>query len=386
MCFGGSSVQTINEPAVTPPPSQDQLDMQKLTTDFAKYIYPSATDAVDIANQGLLNQQVQPDYQQMYGTEQQNIGNLMGEWQDVQSGQVPQALQDARLAAMQYGINKSIGSSINSLANRGVLDSSVAKNAMSDIGSNATSQINAGYSNDLATASQLLNQGLTMAQAPISTAAAAQEASINAPMKYYSMATGTEAPATDAWKTMLAANTALKSTPETVVTQQPNILSPLISGASSLLSAKGDACFVAGTKVSVSDCETEPIENILTDDLILAGNTKGPRLEPASVKKSLCTGHQKVVTISTAKRKVTCSKPQRFFVMEPDGTVCRLPADMLHIGLDVLTIEGPEPIEGVKFWINEEIVYDIDIDTRGNQFYAEGFLVEGMEGGERQWE
>ncbi|GHV45846.1 hypothetical protein FACS1894204_06120 [Synergistales bacterium] len=70
---------------------------------------------------------------------------LSGAQNLMNTGQVPQPILDALNATVNQGLNKSMGQSLNSLASRGVLNSSVTNKGMSDMSQAAGDALNRGY-------------------------------------------------------------------------------------------------------------------------------------------------------------------------------------------------------------------------------------------------
>ena len=63
----------------------------------------------------------------------------------LETGQIPQPILDAMQAAMNANVNSSVGSNINSLASRGVINSSVTNKGLSDMSRAVTDSTHAGY-------------------------------------------------------------------------------------------------------------------------------------------------------------------------------------------------------------------------------------------------
>lgn len=168
--------------------------------------------------------------------------------QGLLNGVLPSSYSENRQKALQSDLTNTVGNTLSGLASRGIINSSQADSAFNDISRNASNTLAAQYGNDMQTAaglagqaynsqlagingkagllgdmfrnqlsgygqqadlgntnfnnqmhglstlSQLANQSQQMAMDPIQTAATAQEAAINTPMKYLAMATGQNAP------------------------------------------------------------------------------------------------------------------------------------------------------------------------------------------------
>lgn len=73
-------------------------------------------------------------------------------------GQLPTAYTDNMTNAIKTGVNNTVGSVINSLGNRGVLNSSVTNKAMNDIEKNVSDTMAQQYSNNIGQLAGLANQ------------------------------------------------------------------------------------------------------------------------------------------------------------------------------------------------------------------------------------
>lgn len=76
------------------------------------------------------------DYTQGMLSQSQNLLN---------TGQIPQALIDAMTAAAQNGVNSSVGSSLNDLASRGVVNSTVTNKSMDNLSKSVADSMNENY-------------------------------------------------------------------------------------------------------------------------------------------------------------------------------------------------------------------------------------------------
>ena len=89
-------------------------------------------------------------------------------------GKLPTAYTDNMTNAIKTGVNNTVGSAINSLGNRGVLNSSVTNKAMNDIEKNVSDTMAQQYSNNIGQLAGLANQQIGTATAgynPYSTLA-----------------------------------------------------------------------------------------------------------------------------------------------------------------------------------------------------------------------
>lgn len=119
---------------------------------------------------------VQADFGQMNKDAQEQIAQAQQGVQGLIKGELPQAYTDNMSAAIQSGVQSTVGNTLNSLAGKGVLNSSVTNKAMNDIEKNVSDTMAQQYNNNVSTLSQLYGQQMDAANNPITTTAAAQEA------------------------------------------------------------------------------------------------------------------------------------------------------------------------------------------------------------------
>lgn len=207
---GGTTVNNTS----TYTPTEYELALQKAQADYANAVSPNALWLNDTARKLLENSlgAVQVDYnklnnqaQQLIAQNQRNMAALapsntaaankanatLGQ---LQNGVLPSQYQTNMENAIRSGLQNTMGQTLNSLGNRGVLNSSVTTSAMNDISKNAADTVAQQYQNNIQTVGGLANKqysntlGANSANAgiygnlinsatqPITTAASAQEA------------------------------------------------------------------------------------------------------------------------------------------------------------------------------------------------------------------
>lgn len=119
---------------------------------------------------------VQADYNTMNDNAQQQISNAQNIVGNLQQGILPSQYQQNFEQGIQSSVDNTVGSTLNSLGNRGVLNSSVTNAALNDIEKNVATAAAQNYQNSIATQSQLAQQGVNNATAGITASTAAQEA------------------------------------------------------------------------------------------------------------------------------------------------------------------------------------------------------------------
>lgn len=202
---GGSSTTNNNYRPLT----EAELEMQNLSTGYARQIMPSAFQLYNTGMAGL-NQAInpRPDYNTLYATQAAATAQNTATANDIANGILPQSYADNRNAQAQRYAQESVGNLLGDLNARGVINSSVMNSGMEGINRNLANTFQNSYTSDLQTASGLLGQAQNMANMPISQAAQAEQASYDTPLRVFSAATGQAQPATNIWQPTLLSNQA----------------------------------------------------------------------------------------------------------------------------------------------------------------------------------
>lgn len=245
--FKGSSTTVNNTSTYTP--TEYELELQKAQSEYAKAIAPNSLwlnkTARDILEDSI--GAVQVDFDALNDNAQRQIeaatsglsgltgknesalnytsqllGNAYNNYGNLANGNLPTQYLNNMRDAIRSTLQNTMGKSLNSLGQRGVLNSSVTNKAMNDISANAANSVTQNYLNNISTVSGLIgnqaglaNQNLSntlntnnsnaniyrslieSATAPITTAAAAQEAA--------------QQPAINLWNSSLGLNGATTS-------------------------------------------------------------------------------------------------------------------------------------------------------------------------------
>lgn len=347
-----------------------------------------------------------------YNAAMQNNNTAM---QGLLNGVLPSSYSENRQKALQSDLTNTVGNTLSGLASRGIINSSQADSAFNDISRNASNTLAAQYGNDMQTASglagqayhnqlagingkagllgdmfknqlsgygqqsdlsntnfnnrmqglstlsQLANQSQQMAMDPIQTAATAQEAAINTPMKYLAMATGQNAP-TQGLLSQLSQQRYSVATPGQTIVRQGSggFFGGLMSGLGSYL-----ACFVAGTEISTPEGAVA-IERMTFGDQVISLGTVNEVTELHDM------GEADIYELHTPSCTVETTQTEVF--MTPDG---KKPLTELSEGESVMTVNGFEPITAIIATGKKEKVYELEL-TGDNMFYANGILAEGL--------
>lgn len=175
--FGGGGGTTVNNTS-SYTPTEYELQLQKAQANYANAIAPNSLWLNDTARNLLQNSlgAVQVDYNNLNNTAQNQISNAQAGYAQLANGQLPQAYTDNMTQAVQSGVQNSFGNLLNNAASRGVLNSSVTNQGMSDISKNVADTMAQSYNNNINTLSNIYGNQINGATASTTAAAAAQEA------------------------------------------------------------------------------------------------------------------------------------------------------------------------------------------------------------------
>lgn len=161
-------------------PTEYELQLQKAQSEYATAIAPNSLWLNDTAR-GLLQDSlgaVQVDYNNLNNTAQNQInGGQVGLNQllqsngsalektnttlsNLQNGQLPSEYLNNMSNAIKTGVDNTVGSNLNYLAQRGVINSSVTNKAFNDIEGNVSNAMAQNYLNNINTVSGLANSQL----------------------------------------------------------------------------------------------------------------------------------------------------------------------------------------------------------------------------------
>ena len=119
---------------------------------------------------------VQADYDTLNKQAQQQVATGQGLIGGLANGELPQSYLNNMTDAVNTGVQRTVGNAINSLGQRGVLNSSVTNSAMNDISKNVSDTMAQNYLGNVQAVSGLGQQQISNAAVPMTTTAAAQEA------------------------------------------------------------------------------------------------------------------------------------------------------------------------------------------------------------------
>ena len=257
---GGSSSSTTSSYT----PSEYELQLQRAQANYADAVAPNSLYLNDTARNVLQNSlgTVQVDYNNLNNNAQNQINaantnqsgivpylqsgieNINSRRADLANGVLPTNYTDNMSDAIRSGVNNTVGTAINSLGSRGVLNSSVTNRAMNDIENNVADTMAQSYNNNINTLSGIYNNAssdllngsnvanntynnqISNATSGITTAAAAQEAAQQPALNLWNASLGLNGSTTSA----LAAAAGKGTTNSTQTTSGGGLLSGLLGG------------------------------------------------------------------------------------------------------------------------------------------------------------
>lgn len=171
-------------------PEERQLLVKQMG--YLDKIYPNMIQLNQRAGDILWNSfaDTQYDFDAANKTAQQQISNAQQGLGNLTQGQLPQAYTDNMTAAVQSGVQNSVGNLLNNMGNRGVINSSVTNQGMNDISQNVANTMANQFNNNIQTLGSLYNDQISNAGQNITTAAGAQDAAINIPKQMWQLSLG----------------------------------------------------------------------------------------------------------------------------------------------------------------------------------------------------
>ena len=312
-------------------------------------------------------------------------------YSDLASGNLPSSYATARQQALNSDLTGTVGSAISSLADRGIVDSSITNSALNNISQNASDTLAKNYSSDLSTAASLLGQQASnlgnIYSANSGTAknlygstadtlnnnftntAKAQTASYMPTSALLSYASQLYSPASNMWSTMYSGR---MNSAGTTTTQQSSGdgKDGFWGGVGALGSAAIKACFTKDTLVStpygkkrISDLEVgDKVLSLSADDKIKVGTV-------IEVRKPV---KNHIVDVQFGNGSVWHTTDTQTVYTSPG---MELVGDAVHPSI---TEDGERtPIMSVVDTGRIDNVYDVVIDGR-NIFFVEGIAAEGF--------
>ena len=198
--FGGggeSSTTTRNIP-------EETADEAKLKSGLMGYNTTGLNNAANILGKAVssIGNAYTPSWQNLASNYNNTMAGVNSGYSSLANGSLPSTYAAARQQALNSDLQGTVGNSISSLANRGILNSSVTNSALNNISQNASDTLAKNYSSDLSTYANLLNSQASNAANTLSGNAAAQTASYVPASSLFSYASQLASPAQNMWNTM----------------------------------------------------------------------------------------------------------------------------------------------------------------------------------------
>lgn len=351
-------------------PTEQEIRLQKAAADYSEAIAPNALWLNNVAK-GLLQDSlgtIQVDYNQLLNNANQQTSAAQQGIANLTQGILPSAYQQNMENAIRSGVNNTMGSTLNSLGSRGILNSSVTNTAMNDISKNAADAMAQQYQSNIGTLNGLYGQQASLAGQNITTSAAAQQAAQQPALNLWNASLGLNSGAT------LGALDAMKGTGTTTSTSSQSGGSGWGSflGGALNLGASAIACFVGETPVETTK-GTKAIREIVSGDKVLAYDHVRDKKQVEEVVEIMEPLDSEVYMVICQDEDgdmrdviTTLTQP----LMKADGTWRDVA--MLRIG-DNLKNVGK--VKGVVFNGNRK-VYDMKL-TGVNTYCANGFIAKG---------
>jgi len=370
---GGSST-TVQSYQPTP----EERRLQDQAARYSEAVAPNAlrlnNTARDLLWESLGSTKV--DFAGLNNAAQSQIASANNTVAGLINGQLPSAYQQNMEAAIKRGVNNSMGTLLNDLGSRGVINSSVMNTGVQGINDAAANAMSDAYQQNIGLLSGLAGQQTDQATARITAGAAAQEAA--------------QQPALNLWNASMGLNGSTLGALQGVSGKGTTTATQNMSGGGGLLGntlgglfggiASGWAsawCFGADTLIKMADGTAKYIQDIVRGDKVLCPHVDGT--ESVEEVLSVMEPHYADVYAFTATDEnddyhvafTTSTQP----ILCDDGTFVTVGnmklGKKLRGGLELVSIEYDEFCP----------VYDLKVSGENN-YYADGFIAKG---GTNEW-
>lgn len=355
-------------------PTEQEIRLQKAAADYSEAIAPNALWLNGVAR-GLLQDSlgtIQVDYNQLLSNANQQTAAAQQGIANLTQGILPSAYQQNMENAIRSGVNNTMGSTLNSLGSRGILNSSVTNKAMNDISKNAADTMAQQYQSNIDKLNGLYGQQASLAGQNITTSAAAQEAAQQPALNLWNASLGLNSGGT------LGALNAMKGTGTTTSTTSQSggsgVLGSLFNAGLGMATGSYGSlwCFVGETPIE-TETGVKAIRDVSVGDKILTYDHVSGRKCVEEVVEIMEPQDSEVYTVACQDedgnmRNVTTTLSQP--LMKADGTWRDVA--MLRIGDDLKNVGK---VKGIIFNGTRK-VYDMKL-TGLNTYYANGFVAKG---------
>jgi hypothetical protein len=365
---GGS---TTNVQSYTP--TAQEVRLQEQAADYSEAVAPNALWLNTTAREMLEDSMgtVKVDYNALANNAMGQITQAQQGVAGLTQGQLPAEYQANMEAAIKSGVENTVGSMVNSLGARGVLNSSVTDKAIQGINDSVANTMAQNFTNNIGVLNGLYGQQASLAGQNIATAAGAQEAAANMPLQYWQSSLGLNSGGT------LGALNAMSGQGTTTTTANQSGGTGLFGGLATSLAggwasnSAGIFCFTDDTKVKMADGEEKYIRHIKEGDKVLCYNELGDSVEEVVyVQEPVYQTTYAVVAVADDGKKnvvyTTLAQP----LLADNGEYQEV--QVMRIGT---RLKGVGKVTGIVE-SGERKVYDFQT-TGNNKYYANGFIAQG---------
>lgn len=365
---GGSSTTTTSR--VIPEQTPNEAYLENGLMDYAKSGLNGAGGIMSQALQSI-DRQYNPDWTKLAGSYNGTMGRVSSGYNDLLAGNLPSQFVDARRKALNDDLRATVGSSVNNLAGRGVINSSVMSKALDDISEDAASQLAKSYTSDLGTYSGLLGSTASSANQILAGNQLAQQASETPTNSLFDYAAALANPASNMYNTMYSGRMGTGSTSTTTSGGNGN-------GVWSTIGTLGTAfilCFTGDTLVTTPDGYAK-IRDIQPGDMVLSLDEDN-EVTPKRVA-SVTGGHLRdIVEVYFGDGTVWhTTARQRYYDGKHFASI-----DSVQHPRAVVFQGNPVEVLGVETDTGrKELVYDLTLEgpAERNIFFANDVAAEGM--------
>ena len=349
-------------------PTEQEIRLQEQAADYSEAVAPNAlwlnTTAKNVLEDSLGT--IQVDYNTLANTAMGQITQAQQGVASLANGELPAAYQANMEAAIQSGVQNTVGNIVNSLGSRGVLNSSVTNTALQGVNDSVANTMAQQYTNNIGVLNGLYGQQAALAGQNITTAAGAQEAAQQPALNLWNASLGLNSGGT------LGALNAMggQGTTTTTANQSGNgLFGTLLNGAASYYGAAN--CFTDDTKIKMADGEEKYIRHIKVGDKVLGYNEFGDTVEEVVyVQEPVYETTYAVVAVSDDGKKnvvyTTLAQP----LLTDNGEYQEV--QIMRIGTK---LKGGGKVTGIVE-SGERKVYDFQT-TGNNKYYANNFVAQG---------
>lgn len=353
---------------------------QALWNLISTYDKQSASQASDLSQKGYDSIMAldgnTPDFSSLGNENQSRLDDIYQKYQELYEGKLNPSYQANLEKSLQSGYENTLGSSLNTLSNRGVLNSKVTNTAINSQQKNLATALAAGFNNNINTEASLLKAQQDLAAQKLTDASKSLTGQLALPTTYYTLGSTLKDSVDKDWTTMYNDRYSIATPAQTTTTG--SVLGGLLTGVGTGLgiAATGGssaACFNAGTIISMADGSDKYIEDVVPGDKILSYDFAKKDTVDAVVKavsKPVLSNDQ-YIEIDCGDCWIKTTAKQPFFAEH--GFVF---ADALVIGDKLFDGEKDVIVKDIIFIDDKELVYDI-CASGSNTYFADGVLVLG---------